>query len=144
MTAQRVSLAEFNDGPAEDAAAALSRVLPCEPWQRVLVAGRPYGSPRELAATSDGVVLALGWPDVVAALTADPDVVPPAVRESVAAAAYRERFGVPFVLEPTGRTADRIEAALAERRAADEEAEQPVIRRELAAIVRNRLAKAFA
>ena len=144
MTVQRVPLAGFNEWPAEQAAAALASALACEPWQRVLVAGRPYGSVRELAATSDGVVFALGWPDVVTALAAEPEVVPPAVRESAEAAAYLERFGVPFVLEPTGRTAEQIEAVLAQRGVADEEDEQRAVRRELAAIVRTRPAKSFA
>ena len=139
----RVPLTGFNEWPADEATAALARVIACEPWQRVLVTGRPYLTPRELAATSDGVVLALGWPDLAAAVAADPATVPPAVRDSDEAAAYAERFGVPFVLEPTGQTAERIRSTLAERSVADEAAEQRTVRRELAAIVRNRLATTF-
>ena len=142
MAGSRIELTEFNEWPAERAGAALGPLFACEPWQRVLVAGRPYGSPRELAATSDGVVLALGWVDVVAAAGAEP--VPAAVRDTVEAAAYAERFGVPFVLEPTGRTAEQIRQALEQRRTADEPDEQRAVRRELAAIVRTRLAKTFA
>lgn len=139
----RISLAEFNEWPPEQAATALAPVLDCGPWQRVLVAGRPYGSPRELAATSDGVVLALGWPDVAAALGEDTDAVPPSLHGTAEAAEYADRFGVPFVLERTGRTAESIRDALTERLAGTEEDERQLVRRELAAIVRNRLATSF-
>jgi 2-oxo-4-hydroxy-4-carboxy-5-ureidoimidazoline decarboxylase len=143
VDAPQVPLTDFNEWPAEQASGVLAQLLACEPWQRVLVAGRPYLTPRELAATSDGVVLALGWPDVTAALASHDDAVPPAARDTEDAAAYAQTFGVPFVIEPTGRTAEQIRAALAERRECSEEDEQRTVRRELAAIVRTRIAKTF-
>ena len=96
-----------------------------------------------MAATSDGVVLALGWPDVVGAIGADDDAVPPSVHGTSEASEYAERFGVPFVLERTGLTAEQIREALVGRLGAAEEEEQHVVRRELAAIVGNRLATSF-
>jgi len=136
-------LAEFNELPPDDAAELLTVVCGCAAWQRVLVASRPFGTPGELAATSDGVMGALGWSDVEQALSAEPEAVPAAVRGSEEAVTYEGRFGVPFVIEPTGRTEEQIRAALAERLAADEDDEQRAVRRELAAIVRNRLATTF-
>lgn len=140
---ERVGLAEFNALPPERAAELLRPVCAATPWQRVIVAGRPYGSPGELGATSDGVLNALGRSDVEQALAAEPEAVPPAVRGSEEAVTYEARFGVPFVIDPTGKTADQLRAALAERLAADDEDEERAVRRELAAIVRTRLAKTF-
>lgn len=140
---ERRPVAEFNDLSPAAAAAVLTPMCACVAWQRVLVASRPFGAPGELTATSDGVIGALGWSDVEEALAAEPEAVPPAVRGSEEAIAYEARFGVPFVVEPTGKTAEQIRAALAERLAADEETERRSVRRELAAIVRVRLAKTF-
>jgi hypothetical protein len=110
MTESRVEVVVFNELPPEDAGKLLEPACASAAWQRVLVAGRPFGSPAEIAATSDGVIGALGWSDLQEALTGDPhsggDVVEP--RDDV-----------------------------------DGEAGQQLVRRELAAVVRLRLAKTF-
>jgi 2-oxo-4-hydroxy-4-carboxy-5-ureidoimidazoline decarboxylase len=144
MTDVRVDIEGFNELSPADATAALEPACGSTPWLRVLVAGRPYGTPAELVAASDGVLLALGWSDVeretsAHALAAD-------VPHGVAVddlAAYEERFGFPFVMETTGRTAEQINDELRNRSAQSLEDEQPVVRRELAAIVRRCLLVTF-
>jgi 2-oxo-4-hydroxy-4-carboxy-5-ureidoimidazoline decarboxylase len=141
MTVARVEVETFNDLPPEAAAELVRSICASAAWQRVLVASRPFGSLAELAATSDGVINALGWPDAQEALAEEPGA--EAVRGSAEAAAYIDRFGVPFVLDETGKTGEEISAALTHRLEQDEEAEQRTVRQELAALVRVRLAKAF-
>jgi 2-oxo-4-hydroxy-4-carboxy-5-ureidoimidazoline decarboxylase len=143
MTAVRLELAAFNELPAEAAGEQLAPLCGVEAWVRALVASRPFATAGELAATSDGVLTALGWSDVQAALAADPSGLVPAVADSEDARAYETRFGVPFVLDVTGKTADRIRALLDERLGHDEETEHQLVRHELAAVVRLRLLKTF-
>ena len=144
MSGERLPVTAFNELPADAAVELLRPLCGSAAWQRVLVAGRPFGSVAELAATSDGVLTALGWSDVQAALATEPETSPAAVEGSEEAVTYEGRFGVPFLADPTGRTAEQLRAALAERLAADEAEEQRTVRRELAAIVRVRVAVTFA
>ncbi len=58
--------------------------------------------------------------------------------------AYEQRFGQVFLIYATGRTSDEIVAEARRRSANDLAAEQDEVRRELAAIVRLRLAKTLA
>jgi 2-oxo-4-hydroxy-4-carboxy-5-ureidoimidazoline decarboxylase len=58
-------------------------------------------------------------------------------------AEYEQRFGHIFLICATGRTAEQLLTALRERLANDDPAEREVVRRELTAIVRLRLAKTF-
>jgi len=157
---------EFNALPAAAAADVLRPACASTSWAQVLVVSRPYGSPAEVGATSDGVIAALGWPDVEEALAAHPRIGRAASGEDAEASwsrqeqagaitaspeitaalragnvAYEERFGHVFLISATGRTAEDMLGALTERLENDEETEQRVVRRELAAIVRARLAK---
>jgi 2-oxo-4-hydroxy-4-carboxy-5-ureidoimidazoline decarboxylase len=143
MTGERTEVQAFNEQAPDAATEILQPVCASLAWQRVLVASRPFGSIGELAATSDGVLTALGWSDVQDALAGEPGVTPDAVAGSEEAVTYEARFGVPFLIDPTGKTADQLRGALAERLANDDETEQRTVRRELAAIVRLRLAKTF-
>jgi hypothetical protein len=142
MNEPRLRVDVFNELPAEEATLVLQRACASQAWQRVLLVGRPFGSAAEIAATSDGVITALGWSDVEEALAGLSPV--PAVADSVRAEAYAQRFEVPFVIDPTGKTVEQIEAALAERMTHETDEEQQVVRRELAALVRLRLATTFA
>jgi len=140
---ERIAISAFNEAPPDEALALLAPACASPSWQRVLVASRPFRSPAELGATSDGVLTALGWSDVQQAL-ADPAATVAAVAGTEEAVAYEARFGVPFLIDPTGRTAEEIRATLAQRLAQDDETERRTVRRELAAVVRVRLAKSFA
>jgi 2-oxo-4-hydroxy-4-carboxy-5-ureidoimidazoline decarboxylase len=57
--------------------------------------------------------------------------------------AYEERFGHVFLIRASGRSTEEMLAQLRERLRHDSAIEQGVVRRELAEIVRLRLAKAF-
>lgn len=141
MNPPRIETSAFNELPAEAAVDLLASACASTAWQRVLAAGRPYGSPAQVAAASDGVITALGWNDVQEALAGDTGAGLDAVRASDAARAYEERFGVPFLIDPTGKTVAQMQQALTARLAAEPEAEQRAVRQELAAVVRLRLVK---
>jgi 2-oxo-4-hydroxy-4-carboxy-5-ureidoimidazoline decarboxylase len=166
MTSPPTEVAEFNGLGAQEASALLAPACASSAWQRVVVASRPYRSVGEVAAVSDGVIKAMGWPDVEEALAAHPRIGERlggmsreagwsgteqagalAAPAEVATAlqdgnvAYEERFGHVFLIHATARTAEEMLAALHERLTNDDEAERQVVRRELAAIVRVRLAK---
>ena len=143
MSAERVRIVTFNEQPADEALEALRPVCGSAAWQRVLVASRPFVSIGELAATSEGVLLAMGWSDVQEVLAQDGRTGVPALAGSEEAVTYEARFGVPFVIDPVGKTLDDVRAALATRLANEEDVEQRTVRRELAAIVRSRLATRF-
>src|SRR4051812_16509996 len=119
MTGEQIELQAFNDRPPEAALELLHHACASSAWQRVLVASRPFGSVGELAATSDGVLTALGWKDVTEALATDPAVPAVGVGGSEEAVTYEARFGVPFLIDPAGKTADQLRGALAERLAHD-------------------------
>jgi 2-oxo-4-hydroxy-4-carboxy-5-ureidoimidazoline decarboxylase len=110
------------------------------------------------------VLAGLAWRDVEQALSAHPRIgeraagagreaawsrqeqadagdIPEALREGNVA--YERRFGHVFLICATGRTAAEMLAALHERLGNDAETERQTVRRELAAIVRLRLAKAL-
>jgi 2-oxo-4-hydroxy-4-carboxy-5-ureidoimidazoline decarboxylase len=166
MSEPRLPVAEFNAQSADAAAELLRPACASTAWQRVIVAGRPYGSVAQLEAASDGVITALGWPDVSEALAAHPRIGERAAgadreaawsrQEQVGTAdadadvaarlragnvAYEQRFGHVFLICATGRSAADMVAALTERLENDEPTEQQVVRRELAAIVRLRLGR---
>jgi 2-oxo-4-hydroxy-4-carboxy-5-ureidoimidazoline decarboxylase len=133
-----------------------------------VLAARPYAAVTELAARSDLILGGLPWGEIDAALAAHPRIgaqVAGTAREDawsrseqsglaasgdeVAVAlragniAYEQRFGRVFLICATGLTGAEMLAALRERLEHDEATERAVIRRELAAIVRLRLVKAF-
>jgi 2-oxo-4-hydroxy-4-carboxy-5-ureidoimidazoline decarboxylase len=166
MTESSTDLAAFDAMAAETAIELLRPACASSFWSRVLVAGRPYGSVAQLQAASDGIIQALGWSEVEEALAAHPRIGDRAAGSSPESAwsrqeqsgtasaaeevaerlragnvAYEERFGHVFLICATGRSADDLLGALTERLGNDAETEQPVVRRELAAIVRLRLAR---
>lgn len=135
-------------------------------WVEAMAADRPYSSFDALVGHSDEVLAELTWPDVEEALAAHPRIGERATgdgieagwsqqeqsgamtaEESTAAALragnieYEERFGHVFLICATGRTAEQMLAALRERLGHDADAERDVVRAELTAIVRLRLAK---
>jgi 2-oxo-4-hydroxy-4-carboxy-5-ureidoimidazoline decarboxylase len=137
-------------------------------WAAVVLAARPYGSLEALLGVSDATVDALDWGDVEEALSGHPRIgermrstgreADWSRREQSAAATddgdlraaltagnveYEQRFGHVFLIRATGRTAAEILANLHQRLGNSESAEREVVRGELAAIVRLRLAKLF-
>lgn len=135
-------------------------------WIGAMAADRPYSTFDPLLAHSDEVITGLTWPDIEEALAAHPRIGERAGGESVestwsrqeqsgAASAeetttaalragnveYEQRFGHVFLICATGRAADEMLAALQGRLTHDAAAEREVVRRELTAIVRLRLAK---
>jgi 2-oxo-4-hydroxy-4-carboxy-5-ureidoimidazoline decarboxylase len=158
------------DRCADEQAADLLR--PCcasRRWIDRMLAGRPYGTLSRLDTAARAAVLALDWPDVEEALAAHPRIGERAsgpgreaawsrseqsgtagaaeqTREALRAgnAAYEMRFGHVYLVRATGRTADELLADLTARLDNDPATEQHVVRRELAAIVALRLARALA
>jgi 2-oxo-4-hydroxy-4-carboxy-5-ureidoimidazoline decarboxylase len=133
-----------------------------------LVAGRPYRSLDRLLAASDAAVAGLSWPDVSEALASHPRIGERAggasreaawsrgeqagaagaaadVQDGLAAgnAEYEARFGHVFLICAAGRSGAEMLAELRTRLGHSEDAEQQVVKRELGAIARLRLARTF-
>jgi 2-oxo-4-hydroxy-4-carboxy-5-ureidoimidazoline decarboxylase len=146
----------------------LTPVCASNAWIVAMVALRPHGSLELLSTRSDEALELMEWSDVLQALDAHPRIGDrvtgtgqealwsraeqsgaAAVAADVEAALragnveYEQRFGHVFLICATGRSANQMLAALRERLANDETAEQAVVRAELTAIVRLRLAKTF-
>jgi 2-oxo-4-hydroxy-4-carboxy-5-ureidoimidazoline decarboxylase len=138
-------------------------------WAATVLAGRPYPDPAALDAASDAAVAALAWPDVLEALAAHPRIgerateratehawsrgeqsgVVGAEDEVLAGLAagnaeYEQRFGYVYLVCAAGRPAAELLRILRDRLGNDPEPERDVVRRELAAITRLRLAKLVA
>lgn len=135
-------------------------------WLNAVITNRPFGDLDSIAAFSDRTIGGLSWPDVEEALAAHPRIGERAAGASTEAVwsrqeqagaagtdqqvaealhagnvAYEQRFGHVFLICATGRNASEMLSALTDRLGNDPAAEQAVVRRELAAIVRLRLAK---
>jgi 2-oxo-4-hydroxy-4-carboxy-5-ureidoimidazoline decarboxylase len=158
-------IAAFDTAPPPAAVETLRPACASPAWRNAILAGRPYGTLAQLVAASDAVITDLPWSEVEAALAAHPRIGERAAgtdrestwsrQEQSGAAeadaerlragnvAYEERFGHVFLLCATGRSGDQMLAALTERLTHDAPQEQVVVRRELAAIVALRLAKAL-
>jgi 2-oxo-4-hydroxy-4-carboxy-5-ureidoimidazoline decarboxylase len=130
-----------------------------------LVAGRPYRSLDRLLAASDAAAAALGWADVEEALAAHPRIgarigeeaawsrgeqagaagAAADVQAGLAAgnADYEARFGHVFLICAAGRSGAEMLAELRTRLGYSAADEQQVVRRELGAIARLRLARTF-
>jgi 2-oxo-4-hydroxy-4-carboxy-5-ureidoimidazoline decarboxylase len=159
----------WNAAPAPQAAAVLQACCASRRWVARMVDGRPYGDLTALQAAGREAVLALDWPDVEEALAAHPrigerpggddreaawsrqeqrDAGSASLRTRNALHAgnveYERRFGHVYLVCATGRSADDMLADLQTRLANDPAGERDVVRRELAAIVGLRLAKALA
>lgn len=156
----------FNALPAPAADEALAACCAARRWVTRLGAGRPYASVAELHVVAADELAKLGWPDVLEALDAHPRIGRRAtggsreaawsraeqsgaadVGEAVlgelaeANAKYEAKFGFVFLIRASGRTAEEMLAACRERLDHDEPTERPVVRGELAQIVRLRLDK---
>jgi 2-oxo-4-hydroxy-4-carboxy-5-ureidoimidazoline decarboxylase len=163
------SVDTFNAVEAGAAAAMLHPCCASTVWARAVAAGRPYPDLAALIAASDPIVAALGWADVEEALAAHPRIgdrpkyaattekkwsqgeqagvadADQAVLTALADgnAAYEARFGHVYLVCATGRSADELLGILQDRLDNDPGHEQDVVRAELAAITRLRLAKLF-
>jgi 2-oxo-4-hydroxy-4-carboxy-5-ureidoimidazoline decarboxylase len=152
--------------------AAQGALLPCcasQRWAEEVIKARPYAMLEALVATSDAALKSLAWDDILEALAAHPRIGAAATgdeRESTwsrqeqagaadvdelerrrmhnANLAYEQRFGFGFLICATGRSAVQLRSALEARMRNDPATEREVVRSELTAIVRLRLAKAFA
>jgi hydroxyisourate hydrolase len=159
-------LAAFNALPEPAAAEALAACCAARRWVARLAAARPYPSAAALHDAAAAELADLGWPDVLEALGAHPRIGQRAgggSREAAwsrgeqsgaaradetvlgelaeANAAYEAKFGFVFLIRAAGRGAEEMLAACRDRLGHDEQAERPVVRGELAQIVRLRLDK---
>ena len=158
-------LAVFNQ---LDAARAREELLACcasRAFAERVAAGRPYSDTDALAAEAGRVLAELPWDDVLEALDAHPRIgerprgpgreaawsrrgqagTAPADREVLEAlaagnAAYEERFGHVYLVCAAGLSAEELLRRLHARLDNDEETERRIVREELAAITRLRLA----
>jgi 2-oxo-4-hydroxy-4-carboxy-5-ureidoimidazoline decarboxylase len=157
-------LAALNALDAGRAASELAACCASSRWVASLTAGRPFGTVAGLYSAAAVELAALDWPDVLEALAAHPRIGSPATgtepeaawsrmeqagaglatvptAEALAAAnvAYEARFGFVFLVRAAGRSAEDMLALALDRLGHDELTEQPVVRAELAQIVRLRL-----
>ncbi|MEV6981389.1 2-oxo-4-hydroxy-4-carboxy-5-ureidoimidazoline decarboxylase [Sphaerisporangium sp. NPDC051017] len=162
-------LAGFNALTPPEAERELLACCASRAFARAVAAGRPYDDEAALTAAAVGAVRALAWPDVREALEAHPRVgeraggpereaswsrqeqagTAGADRKVLAALAagnarYEERFGHVYLVCATGLTAAEMLDRLEGRLGNDETAERAVVREELAAITRLRVAKLLA
>jgi 2-oxo-4-hydroxy-4-carboxy-5-ureidoimidazoline decarboxylase len=165
---ERASVAVLDRAAAGEAAGLLRPCCASARWVAELVAGRPYRSLDRLLAASDAAAAALGWADVEEALAAHPRIgeraagvsreaswsrgeqagaagAAAAVQAGLAAgnAEYEARFGHVFLICAAGRSGAEMLAELRARLGNGEADEQQVVRRELGAIARLRLARTF-
>lgn len=168
MTEALIDVAAFDTVSMPAAIELLRPVCASTHWLRALADGRPYLSLPAVVERSDSVIAELDWPGVEEAMSAHPRIGERSVggdlesswsrqEQSTAAGAttddstalhdgnlaYEQRFGHVFLVCATGRTPRQILDALNERLDNDEDTERQVVRRELAAIVRLRLARAL-
>jgi 2-oxo-4-hydroxy-4-carboxy-5-ureidoimidazoline decarboxylase len=135
-------------------------------WVAAVARRGPYRDLAGLVDASEAAIAGLSWADVEEALAAHPRIgerpagdgkeaawsrseqagtaaagqaVLDAIQEGNAA--YEERFGHVYLVCATGRGAEEMLAFLRERLAGDEESERKIVREELNAIVKLRLAK---
>jgi 2-oxo-4-hydroxy-4-carboxy-5-ureidoimidazoline decarboxylase len=153
-------------GPLSPSDDELRACCAADAWLSRMALARPFPSVKAAADLSDGLVLglddegleqALGaharigerrlgsttedrWSrsEQAGALAVDTDVRQRLVEGN---RRYQERFGRVFLIRAAGRSAEEMLAALEERLGHDDEAEDAVVRRELAEIVRLRLLK---
>jgi hydroxyisourate hydrolase len=157
-------LAAFNALPEPAAAEALAACCAARRWVARLLAARPYPAAADLHDAAAAELAELDWPDVLEALAAHPRIGQRAAGGSREAgwsrgeqagaaragrtvlgelaeanAAYEAKFGFVFLIRAAGRGAEEMLAACRDRLGHDEPAERPVVRGELAQIVRLRL-----
>ena len=139
--------------------ATLAALCTAPEWVDAVAGARPYRTMEGLFAASDDAVLGISAAGLADALDGHPRIgekpsnASSAVEQAAALAAgddfaaamaaanarYEERFGRIYLVAAAGRTPDELLALLDERLANSPEAEDLVVRRELAAINRTRL-----
>lgn len=154
----------FNRLTAETAAGALAACCGTRRWVTRLAAARPYAAVDDLYRIAADELARFEWPDVLEALDAHPRIGQRAAGDSREAgwsrseqagtarvggtvlrelaeanAAYEAKFGFVFLIRAAGRSAEQMLHACLDRLSHDELTEQPVVRGELAQIVRLRL-----
>jgi 2-oxo-4-hydroxy-4-carboxy-5-ureidoimidazoline decarboxylase len=159
-------LTAFNTLPDDLARAELLAVCSSPAWTGEMLAGRPYRSVDGLLEHADRAVTNLSEAELDTALAGHPkigeragpdhdgrgwsrqeqstvDRAEPEVLRALAAgnAAYQRRFGHVYLVNATGKTAERMLEILKQRLDNDPAAERAVVRGELAKINRIRLAK---
>ncbi|GAA3690922.1 2-oxo-4-hydroxy-4-carboxy-5-ureidoimidazoline decarboxylase [Nonomuraea antimicrobica] len=157
------ALLVFNARPPAEAEAGLLACCASPAFAARVAARRPYGDLDGLLAAAEAAVRALGWDDVLEALSAHPRIgeradgggrtaawsrqeqsgVEDGLRAALAEGnrAYEERFGHVYLVCATGLTGSQMLARLRERLGNEGEREREVVRAELAAITRLRLGK---
>ncbi|GAA3011127.1 2-oxo-4-hydroxy-4-carboxy-5-ureidoimidazoline decarboxylase [Streptosporangium longisporum] len=161
-------LAAFNALDAGEAEAELLTCCASRAFARRVAAARPYPDADRLAAAARAAVRELDWTDVLEALAAHPRIgqapgaqdtgreaawsrreqsgvgaAGPELLEGLAEGnrAYERRFGHVYLVCATGLSAEELLERLTRRLGNDEETERDVVRTELAAITRLRLAR---
>jgi len=156
----------FNRISDHAAAEALAACCASRRWVARLASARPYSTVHDLYRMAADELARLEWPDVLEALAVHPRIgqraaggsreaawsrseqagtarVGGTVLSELAAAnaAYEAKFGFVFLIRAAGRSAEEMLAFCRDRLGHDELTEQPVVRGELAQIVRLRLDK---
>jgi 2-oxo-4-hydroxy-4-carboxy-5-ureidoimidazoline decarboxylase len=157
---------EFNRADADRLRPELLRLTAAPDWADALLAGRPYDGLDDLQRASDEIIMGLSEEQVDAALAGHPRIGEKAsglddesaarsareqagmasadtgIHEAMARgnAAYEERFGRIYLVAAAGRSAEELLGLLQARLGNDPAEEIDVVRRELAAITRLRLA----
>ncbi|MFI8230755.1 2-oxo-4-hydroxy-4-carboxy-5-ureidoimidazoline decarboxylase [Streptomyces sp. NPDC085900] len=155
-------LARFNALQEPAAHAALHEVCASTAWAKRVLAARPYATTDDLYAASDAAMAELTTADLEEAMAGHPPIGrpkpgdPASAREQRGMAgaseelraqmlelnlAYQDRFGHVFLICATGRTAEQMRDAVAERLGNSPEREREIVRTELGKINRIRLAR---
>jgi 2-oxo-4-hydroxy-4-carboxy-5-ureidoimidazoline decarboxylase len=166
MSERVIDVAWLDALPPAAARELLRPACASEAWLTAVVAGRPYPDAGALVDRSDAVLADVPWPEIERAIAThsrigeraaggDQESVWSREEQSAASSAgddvaaalhrgnleYERRFGHVFLICASGRSSDRILAALHERMDNDPLSERAVVRSELAAIVRLRLGR---
>ncbi|MFE0523877.1 2-oxo-4-hydroxy-4-carboxy-5-ureidoimidazoline decarboxylase [Streptomyces sp. NPDC058954] len=155
-------LARFNALQEPAAHAALHEVCASTAWAKRVLAARPYTTTDDLYAVGDAAMAELTTADLEEAMVGHPPIGrpkpgdPTSAREQRGMAgaseelraqmlelnlAYQDRFGHVFLICATGRTAEQMRDAVAERLGNSPEREREIVRTELGKINRIRLAR---
>jgi 2-oxo-4-hydroxy-4-carboxy-5-ureidoimidazoline decarboxylase len=153
------ALDDFNEQPAEQAAAALHACNAAPSFAARVLEGRPYASANALVARAEEVARALPWDEVATALAAHPRIgarvegssaeaqasrreqssmsgADDDVREALLEGnrAYEQRFDHVFLIRAAGRSPEEMLAELRRRLGNDEAAERAEVTEQLAQI----------
>ncbi|MFF4905995.1 2-oxo-4-hydroxy-4-carboxy-5-ureidoimidazoline decarboxylase [Streptomyces sp. NPDC001260] len=155
-------LARFNALQEPAAHAVLHEVCASTAWAKRVLAARPYTTTDDLYAAGDAAMAELTTADLEEAMAGHPPIGrprpgdPTSAREQRGMAgaseelraqmlelnlAYQDRFGHVFLICATGRTAEQMRDAVAERLGNSPEREREIVRTELGKINRIRLAR---